>query len=76
MQGHHAHQQRVLDREDHLATGQPVEAIGAAQRRESVSGPLQPEMEGVPADVAASAMRLAAHKLPIKTKFVTREQAE
>jgi large subunit ribosomal protein L16 len=34
------------------------------------------EMEGVPANVAADAMRLAAHKLPIRTKFVTREQAE
>ena len=34
------------------------------------------EMEGVPLKVAADAMRLAAHKLPIRTKFVTREQAE
>jgi large subunit ribosomal protein L16 len=31
------------------------------------------EMEGVDADIAREAMRLAAHKLPIKTKFVTRE---
>ena len=30
------------------------------------------EMEGVPEDVAREAMRLAAHKLPIKVKFVTR----
>ncbi|UCF38096.1 MAG: 50S ribosomal protein L16 [Acidobacteriota bacterium] len=30
------------------------------------------EMEGVPEDVAREAMRLAAHKLPIRTKFVTR----
>lgn len=30
------------------------------------------EMEGVTADVAEEAMRLAAHKLPIRTKFVTR----
>jgi large subunit ribosomal protein L16 len=34
------------------------------------------EMEGVSQEVAASAMRLAAHKLPIRTKFVTREQVE
>jgi len=34
------------------------------------------EMEGVPLNVAADAMRLAAHKLPIRTKFVTREQSE
>ena len=30
------------------------------------------ELEGVPADVAEQAMRLASHKLSIKTKFVTR----
>jgi large subunit ribosomal protein L16 len=30
------------------------------------------ELAGVPEDVAKEAMRLAAHKLPIKTKFVTR----
>ncbi len=34
------------------------------------------EMGGVPDDVAREAMRLAAHKLPIKTKFVTREEDE
>src|SRR5438105_12521488 len=31
------------------------------------------EMEGVSVELAREAMRLAAHKLPIKTKFVTRE---
>jgi len=30
------------------------------------------EMEGVPAETARVAMRLAGHKLPLKTKFVTR----
>ena len=30
------------------------------------------EMSGVPEDLAKEAMRLAAHKLPIATKFVTR----
>ena len=34
------------------------------------------EMDGVPEDVAREAMRLAGHKLPIKTKFVTREETE
>ena len=35
------------------------------------------EMEGVTADVAKEAMRLAGHKLGLKTKFVTRfEEAE
>ena len=32
------------------------------------------EMAGVPEEVAKEAMRLAAQKLPIKTKFVTREE--
>jgi large subunit ribosomal protein L16 len=32
------------------------------------------EIEGVSEDIAKEAMRLAAHKLPIKTKFVAREQ--
>lgn len=31
------------------------------------------ELTGVPEDVAKEAMRLAGHKLPIKTKFVTRD---
>ena len=30
------------------------------------------EMEGVPRELAQEAMRLAAHKLPIETKFVAR----
>jgi len=34
------------------------------------------EMEGVAVDIAQEAMRLAAHKIPMKTKFVTREPAE
>ncbi|HET9299491.1 MAG TPA: 50S ribosomal protein L16 [Candidatus Polarisedimenticolaceae bacterium] len=31
------------------------------------------EMEGVPETVAREAMRLAAHKLPVKTRFVARQ---
>jgi large subunit ribosomal protein L16 len=34
------------------------------------------EMEGVAPDVAAEAMRLASHKLPLKTKFVQRPGME
>lgn len=34
------------------------------------------EMKGIPLDVAREAMRLAAHKLPIRTRFVTREKLE
>ncbi|MGI8992159.1 MAG: 50S ribosomal protein L16 [Bryobacteraceae bacterium] len=34
------------------------------------------EMEGVAADIAEQAMRLAAHKIPMKTKFVKRDAAE
>jgi large subunit ribosomal protein L16 len=33
------------------------------------------EMKGVDEEVAREAMRLAAHKLPVKTKFVIKEQA-
>ena len=34
------------------------------------------ELSGVPDGLAKEAMRLAGHKLPVKTKFVTREGAE
>jgi large subunit ribosomal protein L16 len=33
------------------------------------------EMQGISEAVAREAMRLAAHKLPIKTKFIVREDA-
>jgi large subunit ribosomal protein L16 len=33
------------------------------------------EMQGVTEEVAREAMRLAAHKLPVKTKFVVKEEA-
>ncbi|HEX4965741.1 MAG TPA: 50S ribosomal protein L16 [Thermoanaerobaculia bacterium] len=32
------------------------------------------ELEGVPQDVAEAAMRLASHKLPIKTRFIKRDE--
>ena len=32
------------------------------------------EMDGVPEEVAREAFRLAAHKLPIKTKFIIRKE--
>jgi large subunit ribosomal protein L16 len=34
------------------------------------------EMSGVEEDAAREAMRLAAHKLPIRTRFVTREEVD
>jgi len=34
------------------------------------------EMGGVPEKIAREAMQLAAHKLPIKTKIVSREETE
>jgi large subunit ribosomal protein L16 len=34
------------------------------------------ELEGVPEDLAREAVRLAAHKLPIKTRFISREGRE
>jgi large subunit ribosomal protein L16 len=33
-------------------------------------------MEGVTVEMAQEAMRLAAHKLPLKTKFVQRHDAK
>lgn len=33
------------------------------------------EMKGVSEEVAREAMRLAGHKLPVKTKFITKEQS-
>jgi len=32
------------------------------------------EMQGVTEDIAREAMRLAAHKLPVKTKFLVKEE--
>lgn len=37
------------------------------------SGRVLFEMSGITYDVAKEALRLASHKLPVKTKFVTRE---
>jgi large subunit ribosomal protein L16 len=37
------------------------------------SGTILFEMQGVSEEVAREAMRLAAHKLPVKTKFIMRE---
>ncbi len=34
------------------------------------------ELEGVPVDLAKSAMRLAGHKLPIKTRFMVRDKED
>ncbi len=34
------------------------------------------ELGGVPEEVAREAMRLAAHKLPVKTKFIVREETK
>jgi large subunit ribosomal protein L16 len=38
------------------------------------SGTVLFEMKGVPEEVAREAMRLAGHKLPVKTRFVVREE--
>jgi len=38
-------------------------------------GTIMFEIQGVDRDTAAEAMRLAAHKLPVKTKFLAREEA-
>ena len=39
------------------------------------SGTVLFEMKGVTEEVAREAMRLASHKLPVKTRFVKREEA-
>ncbi len=38
-------------------------------------GTIMFEMQGVNEEVAREAMRLAAHKLPVKTKFLVKEEA-
>jgi large subunit ribosomal protein L16 len=39
------------------------------------TGTVMFEMKGVPEETAREAMRLASHKLPVKTKFIRREEA-
>ena len=39
------------------------------------NGTVMFEMKGVPEDVAREAMRLASHKLPVKTRFIKKEEA-
>jgi large subunit ribosomal protein L16 len=39
------------------------------------AGTVMFEMKGVTEEVAREAMRLASHKLPVKTKFIKREEA-
>ncbi len=39
------------------------------------AGTIMFEMQGVSEEVAREAMRLAAHKLPVKTKFLVREES-
>lgn len=39
------------------------------------AGTVMFEMKGVTEEIAREAMRLAGHKLPVKTKFITREEA-
>ena len=38
-------------------------------------GTIMFEMQGISEEVAREAMRLAAHKLPVKTKFLVKEEA-
>jgi large subunit ribosomal protein L16 len=39
------------------------------------AGTVMFEMKGVSEEIAREAMRLASHKLPVKTKFIRREEA-
>ena len=47
--------------------GSPVGWVAVVKK-----GRVMFEMEGVPQDMAREAFRLSAHKLPLKTKFITR----
>jgi large subunit ribosomal protein L16 len=38
------------------------------------AGTVMFEMKGVTEETAREAMRLASHKLPVKTKFISREE--
>jgi large subunit ribosomal protein L16 len=51
--------------------GNPEEWVAVVK-----AGRMLYEMEGVPASIAREAMRLAAHKLPMPTRFVEREASE
>jgi large subunit ribosomal protein L16 len=51
--------------------GNPEEWVAVVK-----AGRMLYEMEGVPVTVAREAMRLAAHKLPMPTRFVAREDSE
>jgi len=68
---------------DKPITKKPAEnAYGQGQRRSRPlgrgrsSGKILFEMEGVTSELAREAMRLAAHKLPLKTVFVQRHNAK
>lgn len=50
--------------------GEPVFWVAVVKR-----GKIIVEMEGIPKELARTALRLAAAKLPLKTRFVTREAA-
>jgi large subunit ribosomal protein L16 len=67
---------------DHTITQKPLEVRmgsgkGSPEKWVAVvkPGKVLFELAGVPEEVAREAMRLAAHKLPIKTKFIKREEA-
>lgn len=50
--------------------GEPAYWVAVVRR-----GKILVEMEGIPQDLARTALRLAAAKLPLKTRFLTREAA-
>jgi len=49
--------------------GNPEEWVAVVK-----AGRMLYEMEGVPVEIAREALRLAAHKLPVATRFVSREE--
>ena len=58
----------------HWITNRQIEAARIAMTRYMKrGGKVMFEIAGVPEEVAREALRLASHKLPVKTKFVKRE---
>ena len=54
-------------------TARQIEAARIAINRKVKRGRVLYEMEGVDSKIAREALRLAAHKLPVRTRFIERE---
>ncbi len=66
---HKSHSQKAIGVRMGSGKGAPAGWVAVVKR-----GRIMFEVDGVPEEVAREALRLASHKLPIKTKFVVREE--